>query len=109
METNIEFYELEKRVYRLVCNLGCEIIKRILEVQDEQIMNDRNKKEYRHKGYKGATLKTIMGEVEYKRAIYKKDKDYVFLLDDTIKIGKIGDISQNLVETMLKTVVNTVS
>ncbi|MCI9275758.1 MAG: hypothetical protein HFJ24_07495 [Clostridia bacterium] len=109
METNIEFYELEKRVYRLVCNLGCEIIKRILEVQDEQIMNNRNKKEYRHKGYKGATIKTIMGEVEYKRAIYKKDKDYVFLLDDNIKVGKIGDISQNLVETMLKTVVNTVS
>ena len=109
METNIEFYELEKKVYRLVCNLGCEIIKRILEVQDEQLMECRNKKEYRHKGYKQATIKTIMGEVEYKRAIYKKDKDYLFLLDNAIKIGKIGDISQNLVETMLKTVVNTVS
>lgn len=109
METNIKFNELEKKIYKLVCNLGCEIIKRILEIQDEQLMSNRNKKEYRHKGYKQATIKTIMGEVEYKRAIYKKENDYIFLLDDTIKIGKIGDISQNLVETMLKTVVNTVS
>lgn len=109
METDIKFYELEKKIYRLVCNLGCEIIKRILEMQDEQIMKNRNKNEYRHKGYKQATIKTIMGEVEYKRAVYKKDKEHVFLLDNIIKIGKIGDISQNLVETMLKTVVDTVS
>ena len=109
METDIKFYELEKKIYRLVCNLGCEIIKRILEMQDEQIMKNRNKNEYRHKGYKQATIKTIMGEGEYKRAVYKKDKEHVFLLDNIIKIGKIGDISQNLVETMLKTVVDTVS
>ncbi len=106
---NIKFNEIEKKVYKLVCNLGCEIIKRILEGQDKQIMNNRNKTEYRHKGYKKDTIKTIMGEVEYKKVLYKKGKKYIFLLDKELKISTIGKISSNLAEIILKTVVNTVS
>ena len=105
----IKFYELERKVYKLVCELGCEILKNILEKQDEKLMNNRDKKIYRHSGYKKDTIKTMMGEVEYSRVIYKKDKEYVFLLDDTLEINKIGKISYNLVERMLQTVVNTPS
>lgn len=109
-EKNIKFYELEKRVYKLVCELGCSIIKSILESQDKIIMDNRNKKEYRHKGYKGDTIKTIMGEIEYERVLYKNSKnEYVFLLDNELNIETFGKISINLAETMLKTVVNTVS
>lgn len=104
-----KFIELEKKVFKLVCDLGCEIIKQVLEKQDEKLMKERNKKEYRHKGYRLNTIKTIMGEVEYKRAIYIKDKKTVYLLDETIKIETIGKISSNLAEMILKTVVNTVS
>lgn len=108
-ETIIEFEELEKKVYKLVCNLGCAILKNILECQDMQIMKNRNKNEYRHKGYRQATIKTLMGEVEFNRAIYKTEKEHIFLLDNTIKINKIGDISYNLAEQILKAVANTVS
>lgn len=108
-EKQIKFNELEKQIYKLVCELGCNILKQILEEQDKSIMKNRNKKEYRHKGYKTNTIKTVMGEVEYKRAIYKKDKDYTFLLDSTLQIETIGKISSNLAEVMLKTVVDTVS
>lgn len=108
-EKQIKFNELEKQIYKLVCELGCNILKQILEEQDKQIMKSRDKKEYRHKGYKSNTIKTVMGEVEYKRAIYKKDKDYTFLLDSTLQIETIGKISSNLAEIMLKTVVDTVS
>lgn len=108
-EKQIKFNELEKQIYKLVCELGCNILKQILEEQDKQIMKSRDKKEYRHKGYKSNTIKTVMGEVEYKRAIYKKDKDYTFLLDSTLQIETIGKISSNLAEVMLKTVVDTVS
>lgn len=106
---NVKFNELEREIYTLVCNLGCEIIKQILESQDKEIMMNRNKKEYRHKGYKKNTIKTVMGEVEYQRAIYIKDKKYIYLLDEMINIDTIGKISSNLAELMLKTVVNTVS
>lgn len=106
----IQFYELEKKVYNLVCGLGCTIIKNILEMQDKKLMENRDKKVYRHKGYKKNTIKTVMGEIEYKRAVYKKDNRYnTYLLDETLKIDTIGKISMNLAEIMLKTVVNTIS
>lgn len=106
-ETN--FYELEKIVYNLVCELGRTIIKNILEQQDKQIMQNRNKKEYRHKGYKNNTIKTIMGEIEYKRAIYLNDNKHIYLLDNMINIETFGKFSAFMTENMLKTVVNTSS
>lgn len=109
MEKEVQFYELEKKVYNLVCELGCTIIKQILENQDNQLMEKRDKKEYRHKGYRTNTIKTVMGEIEYKRAMYKTEKGHIFLLDNKINIDTIGKISSNLAEIMLKTVVNTVS
>lgn len=108
-EKQIKFNELEKQIYKLVCSWGCNILKQILEEQDKNLMKNRDKKEYRHKGYKTNTIKTVMGEVEYKRAIYKKDNNYAFLLDSTLQIETIGKISSNLAEVMLKTVVDTVS
>ena len=107
--TNINFYELEKRIYKLVCEFGCEILKNVLENQDKEIMKNRDKKEYRHKGYKSNTIKTVMGEVEYKRAVYLKENKYTYLLDNILDIETYGKISSNLAEIMLKTVVNTVS
>lgn len=105
----VQFYDLERKVYNLVCELGCTIIKNILENQDKQLMENRDKKEYRHKGYRTNTIKTVMGEIEYSRAMYKTEKGHVFLLDKEIHIDTIGKISSNLAEIMLKTVVDTVS
>ncbi len=109
MEKEVQFYELERKVYNLVCQLGCTILKNILENQDKQLMENRDKKEYRHKGYRTNTIKTVMGEIEYNRAMYKTDKGHMFLLDKEINIDTIGKISTNLAEIMLKSVVNTVS
>ena len=109
MEKVVQFYELERKVYNLVCQLGCTILKNILENQDKQLMENRDKKEYRHKGYRTNTIKTVMGEIEYNRAMYKTDKGHMFLLDKEINIDTIGKISTNLAEIMLKSVVNTVS
>lgn len=106
---NINFYNLEKMIYKLVCELGCNIIKNILENEDKKLMNNRDKTEYRHKGYKNNTIKTVMGEIEYKRAIYKKGEKHIYLLDNTLDIQTYGKISSNLAEMMLKSVVNTVS
>ena len=105
----VQFYELERKVYNLVCQLGCALIKNILENQDKQLMENRDRKEYRHKGYRTNTIKTVMGEIEYKRAMYKTEKGHIFLLDKEMEIDTIGKISINLAEIMLKSVVNTVS
>ena len=66
--------------------LGCMIIKYILESRDKKLMKLRDKAKFRHKGYKQNCIKTIMGEVEYQRAIYlveeDEEKKYVFLVDE---------------------------
>lgn len=75
-------------------------------------MDNRNKKEFRHKGYKGDTIKTIMGNVEYKRAVYlykdeKNQNKAIFLLDELLEIAEVGKVSANLVEKILSMVVET--
>lgn len=110
---NINFNELEKNIYSLVCELGCNIIKNILENQDKMLMENRDKKKYRHKGYRVNCIKTLMGEIEYKRAIYlikdEKEEKHIYLLDNKLEISLVGKISINLVEKMLKTVCDTIS
>ena len=113
VESNIKFSELEKTIFSLVCELGCNILKDILENQDKILMQNRDKKTYRHKGYRVNCIKTLMGEIEYKRAMYLvengKTKKHIFLLDQETNINCIGKISSNLAEKMLKTVVDTIS
>lgn len=48
----VTFCELEKRIFRAVCDLGCMILQQILENQDKIIMKNRDSKEYRNKGKK---------------------------------------------------------
>ena len=109
----IEFCELEKTIFTLVCELGCNILKDILENHDKILMQNRDKKTYRHKGYRVNCIKTLMGDIEYKRAIYLvdngKQKTHIFLLDQETNINCIGKISANLAEKMLKTVTETIS
>lgn len=113
IEYSLKFSELEKTIFSLVCELGCNILKDILENQDKILMENRDKKLYRHKGYRVNCIKTLMGEIEYKRAIYLvdngKEKTHIFLLDQETNINCIGKISSNLAEKMMKTVVDTIS
>ena len=61
----IKFKDLEEKNFKFVNMLGCLIIKSILEEQDAQIKQTRDKETYRNKGVRLNTIKTIMGEVEY--------------------------------------------
>ena len=46
----------------------------ILESYDRKIMKVRDTKKYRHKGLRKNTIKTVMGEVEYVRAMYEVEE-----------------------------------
>ena len=59
----IKFNDLEKKIYKFVCMIGCMIIKYLLENKDKQLMKARDKKLFRHKGYRQNCIKTIMGEI----------------------------------------------
>lgn len=108
----IDFNEIENKVYDFVCKLGCEILTELLEKIDDNIKITRPK-EMRNKGKRKSCVKTIMGVVEYERRVYvdnsRKNNKYRFLLDENIKMFATGKISKNLMEKVLSSVVQTTS
>ena len=102
-EKLVSFKELEKKVFKFVCELGCEILRIMLERYDEELAEERDKSVLRNKGRKGITIKTLCGEVEYRRRVYQTKTEegataFVYLLDEAMRMEKIGLISTNLAE-----------
>ena len=107
-ENEVKFNNLEKKIFKFVCFFGCMIIKLILESYDRKLMKARDKKKYRHKGLRRNTIKTIMGEVEYYRAMYEIEengiKKTIYLLDEKMHINANGKISKNMIEKVVEIV-----
>lgn len=108
-EELISFKELEKKIYSYVCELAREITKQMLEAYDEELARSRDKKVYRGKGKRNTSIKTIYGEVEYSRNVYRTETEdrqtaHIFLLDQAMHMDKIGLISTNLAEKIALTV-----
>lgn len=111
-DEEIDFNEIENKVYDFVCKLGCSILKEILETIDERIKSTRSR-DMRNKGKRKSCVKTIMGVVEYERRVYvdneEKGKKCRYLLDEKVKMFATGKISNNLMEKALDMVVQTTS
>ena len=108
-EKLISFKELEQKVFKYVCELGCEITRIILESYDKELAASRDTKQYRDKGGRKTSIKTVYGDVEYWRRVYRTnledgEKTYVYLLDEAMQMDKIGLISTNLAEKIAMTV-----
>ena len=108
-ENLVSFKELEKKIFIYVCELGREITRIMLETYDKELEEGRDKKIYRGKRSRKTSIKTVYGEVEYSRRVYQtKTEDgqttHVFLLDQAMKMDKIGLISTNLAEKIALTV-----
>ena len=107
-EEEVKFNDLEKKIFKFVCNFGCLILKLMLESYDRKLMKARDKKKYRHKGLRKNTIKTIMGEVEYQRVMYEMEENgihkTVYLLDEKLHINVNGKVSENLIEKVVEIV-----
>ncbi|MBQ8913664.1 MAG: ISLre2 family transposase [Lachnospiraceae bacterium] len=102
------FSKLECIIYEFVCEFARNITALVLESIDERLMNERNKKRYRHKSINKTTIKTIYGNVEFERRYYF-DNDtgkYVYLLDDAMKINRVGLFSENMANLIIKQCIN---
>ena len=68
---------------------GCLIIKLMLKAYDRKLMENRDKKKYRHNGLRETSVNTVMGEIKYKRVMYEVQEEgitkTVYLLDETLK------------------------
>lgn len=93
-----KFEDLERIIYSAVCEAARQMTRELLEELDSHLMQTRDKKRYANKQIRKATVKTIYGEVEYNRHMYldRETKRYVYLLEDQMKMEKIGAVSSNL-------------
>ena len=108
-ENLVSFKELEKKIFQYVCELGRKITRIMLENYDRELAERRDKKQYRNKGKRSTTIKTVYGEVTYGRNVYRtKTEDgetaYIYLLDEAMHMDKIGLISTNLAEKIAMTI-----
>ena len=105
----LDFKIIEEEIYKVVCKVACGIMKDILENIDLRLLASRDTNKYRNKGFRKTCIHTLMGEVEYKRRIYKtKDEDgknmHLYLLDEFLKKETIGHVSSNLAEKIVENV-----
>lgn len=108
-ENGITFKELEKNIFAWVCHLGREFTKEFLERYDQQLMRQRDKSYYRHKGLRQTTIKTVYGEVTYQRVVYEVTnedgtKRFAYLLDETLDLDHVGLISTNMAELLVSSI-----
>lgn len=101
--------EFEEKLYSEVCRAGREVYAAALERFDKELHKARNRRAYRDKGLRGTVIKTLMGEVEYKRHVYSfTDEDgkpgTVYLLDEAVGRSGSGFISEALTERIAESV-----
>ena len=99
----INFKTLERKIFEYGCEIAKSALKEGLQELDHQLMKARDKSVYRHKGHRKTCIKTLMGEVEYSRAVYEvleetPEKKFVYLLDEYLNFDCIGFVSANLAE-----------
>jgi len=106
-ENTIDFNSLERKIYEYGCSVACDILKDCFQKLDTMLMKSRDKAIYRHKGHRKTCIKTLMGEVEFSRAVYEvtgdeNGKKFIYLLDETLNFDTIGLISTNLAEKIVE-------
>ncbi len=100
-ENGLDFNTLEKEIYRIGCEFAVELMEQVLCIMDDHLAKTRDKKQYRHKGKRWTTLKTLMGEVPYGRTVYETkgssgEAACVYLLDKVLEFDTFGKVTSNL-------------
>lgn len=99
----MEFKMIEKQVFNAMCLAASKITVQILEEIDNTLMRQRDKKIFRSKGKKTTTIKTIYGNVEYRRQMYLDNNGNArYLLDEYMNTKENGMYSVNLIEKVVK-------
>lgn len=101
------FKEIEREFFEIGCEVARKLMEAFLSKVDKELEEGRDKRQFRHKGKRGTSIKTLMGEVPVRRVLYKRIKEdgsveYIYLLDETLGLETIGLISPNLVEKILE-------
>jgi hypothetical protein len=104
-ENELDFKDFEQWCYDMGMAFARMLMQTVLIALDTKLLMTRDRAVYRAKDMRALTIKTLMGEVEIKRRLYKtKESVYVYLLDEAIKLDMIGKVSINLVQRIAETI-----
>ena len=100
-EKEMDFNALEKEIFRIGCEFAAGLMEQVLGIVDKHLEETRDKKQYRHKGKRWTSLKTLMGEVPYARTVYETKlasgkTACVYLLDEALGLSTFGKVTSNL-------------
>jgi len=108
-ENTLDFKDLEQWCYDMGMAFARMLMVTALVNLDDKILKARDKTAYRSKGFRRLALKTLMGEVDIYRRLYRTVTDegavcHVHLLDRMIGLDTIGKISMGLVWRMAEVI-----
>lgn len=99
------FCKIEKDIFNAMCLAAQDMTRKQLEELDDEIARTRDTKKYRLKSIKETSVKTVYGDVRYKRRMYLDQNGHArYLLDELLEIKQTGQYSENLIEKILTTV-----
>lgn len=106
-QLNFNCKVFEEDCYQEGCSFAQKLfLNRLLQLDEELCLN-RDKKKYRHNGYRTRTIKTKMGDIQVRRRQYivvdpqPGEPKIIYLLDEAIGLSRVGCFSELLVETIL--------
>lgn len=107
----INFNQIEREIFEYGCQVAREVMGQVMTTLDDYLAKKRDRKIYRDKGKRKTSIKTLMGEVEFSRRVYKYEnetgvKEYVYLLDQALDLNKVGLFSGNLVQLVTESTSN---
>ena len=99
------FSDLAKEVLQYAHAFGREMLRSLLEERDEELRETRDTSRYVNKGKRKTCLKTLLGNVEYKRTVYidraaPEGHHCVHLLDEDLGIDTVGLVSPDACEAI---------
>lgn len=102
-EKFVDITTLEQLAYQFALSIGRNIMAQCIEQADAALAEQRDKSAYRDKGYRSTTLKTVMGEVEYRRHVYltsgkrkASPSTTIYLLDESMGLDTVGKFSDTV-------------
>ena len=108
-ESELEFNDFEQWCYEMGLAYARMLMVTILTSLDDELLKTRDKSIYRNKGFRNLTLKTLMGEVDILRRLYRYETPegavcHIHLLDQEIGLDTVGKITMGLIRRMAEVV-----
>lgn len=96
--------QLEQLVWRQVQETFAQVMKKLLEDMDQQIADERDKKQYRWVSKRPLQITSLFGELTVERTYYRDrtQNEYVYLLDRYLDFENAGHLSPMVEEAAIE-------